>query len=63
MLWIARGLQITKPVCRSSKATAKIGATELEFSGVPRRAQAAGLHNFVGDVEKDWPFPAITALF
>jgi hypothetical protein len=45
------------------KATAKIGATELEFSGVPRRAQAAGLHNFVGDVEKDWPFPAITALF
>jgi hypothetical protein len=50
-------------VCRSSKATAKIGDKELVFSGVLRRARAAGFHNVVGDVEKGWPFPAITALF
>jgi hypothetical protein len=44
-------------------ATEKICDTELEFSGAPRMARAAGLHNVVGDVEKGWPFPAITALF
>ncbi|GGY59042.1 hypothetical protein GCM10011297_34560 [Bacterioplanes sanyensis] len=62
-LWIARGLQVTKPVCSSSQLQQKNGDTELEFSGGPLRARAAGFHNVVGDVAKGWPFPAITALF
>ncbi len=52
-----------KPVCRSSKATAKIDDTEQEFSGVPSRARAAGFHNVVGGVEKGWLFPAIAVSF
>jgi hypothetical protein len=43
-------------------ATAKIGDTALEFSGIARRARAAGFDNVVGDIEKGWPFPAIATL-